>query len=206
MTRIGKIDITPAVSPSRRQPIVRYAETWLSEWSHAPECPGADRDQIDEVLRNAIRSCAEGCTPWPLYVCGGPGRGKTFAGALAYRHFGGWFGTIDDWCETMNACRRGELYRSNGGFKVFEADLEREWKSFPLVVIDEIGVRDLTDAAHTRFMRMLSDREFKPLIALGNYTTGELLKNKAGYDAPIASRLDAGTVLRLTGQDRRTKR
>ncbi len=70
-----------------------------------------------------------------------------------------------------------------------------------LVVLDEIGTRGMvSDAHYEALLTVLDMRENKPFIAISNLDHAALTKV---YDARIVSRLSAGTIMEVTGKDRR---
>jgi hypothetical protein len=70
-----------------------------------------------------------------------------------------------------------------------------------LVVLDELGSRaNVTDTHYECVQRVLDMREGQPLILISNKSIAEI---GSLYDARIASRCEAGTVVKLEGRDRR---
>lgn len=70
------------------------------------------------------------------------------------------------------------------------------------MVIDDIGVREASQAQSEAMLLLLNERRAKPMILTGNLKPSEL--NKA-YDDRIVSRLTAGIVIEVTGGDQRAQ-
>jgi len=206
MTRIGNIDITPAVEPSRCRAMLadgkRCVTFWQSSFSRPPEAPGVTAEGIPAEIRAAVRACADGKAPWPLFINGGVGTGKTYAAVMAWKYFGGWIGTLTDWCSLLTAAKREQLHWT-GGARCWEQDLWEHWRNVELVVVDELGLRSPTDAAYDTLAEMLNKRAARPAIWISNHDAAGLLNV---YDDRIVSRLEAGTVVKLSGPDRRIQR
>ncbi len=155
---------------------------------------------VDEILKATFRKLVTGNADWPLFLHGPPGTGKTCA-ALALADFlfpsHSRFTTIGDlvqqvmdtWkTETKFVWKPYEPFSKSGG----------SW----LVVLDELGTRaNVTDTHYETIQKVIDIREGSPLILISNKDIkgiGEI------YDARIASRCESGTVVNLTGRDRRT--
>jgi hypothetical protein len=206
MTRLGKIDITPAVDPSRCVPLLRDGEliapAWHSPWARPIDTPGLSADGMPPQIKAAVRACADGERPWPLFLHGGVGTGKSYAAVMAWKFFGGWIGTLPDWAELSLSAKR-ETLTWTGGAKVWEPDLWDHWRRLQLVVVDELGTRKPSDAAYETLAQMLNVRANRPAIWISNHDSAGLLDV---YDDRIVSRLEAGTVVKLSGPDRRIQR
>lgn len=208
MTRLGKIDITPVADPKRCIPLLANGKpvnaVWHSPWARPIDTPGLSADGIPQQLKSAIRACADGERPWPLFLHGGVGTGKSYAAALAWRFFGGWIGTLGDWAELVLSAKR-ETLRWTGGARVWEPELWDHWRKLPLVIVDELGTRKPSDAAYDTLAQMLNVRANRPAIWISNLDSGAMLDGGI-YDDRIVSRLEAGTVVKLSGPDRRITR
>jgi DNA replication protein DnaC len=159
--------------------------------------------EIDPALREAIRALVAGNAPWPLCVMGPAGCGKTCASLCVLDHLHrGFYYTAESLCETVIQAQQGDLFSPNGR-KVCAATLWEELQETPLVVLDEIGSRDrVSDFHFNTIKRVLDIREGRPLICLSNLNLVELSKI---YDDRVVSRLVAGTVVMLKGEDRRVR-
>ena len=94
----------------------------------------------------------------------------------------------------------GDLLWSSG-VRVWPSEVYDRWKTANVTVVDELGTRALTDAMYDTLKRAIDDREGKPAVYISNKSIDQL---HAVYDDRIASRLAAGTVIRMTG-DRRIR-
>jgi len=162
-------------------------------------------DQIDPDLRAMIRACVIGEKPWPLFLWGTPGNGKTSAArCLLHLCEVGQYLTVRKLCEQMNdaAMGRMEWSETGRGGKVFPADYRARYLERPtLLVLDEIGARTMvTDAHYEAIMHVLDCRKNKPFIAISNLDPDALTKI---YDGRIVSRLSAGTMFQTMSKDRR---
>ena len=69
------------------------------------------------------------------------------------------------------------------------------------MVLDEIGSGEKPH--YDAVKRILDEREGKPLVAISNL---DLASVATVYDARVASRMAAGTLMELLGADRRMER
>jgi hypothetical protein len=167
--------------------------------------PRAERSiaGIDETLRGIIRKLVGGEAPWPLFLTGGVGVGKTCAAACLLDLSGGLYFTVPHLCFRMIQAQQGGLDWSQpgGGHRLSEAALWDWIKKVPLVVMDELGCRDrVSDHHYDTVKRVIDARECSPLIAVSNWDQDELARF---YDDRVASRLAAGTSIELLGKDLR---
>lgn len=173
---------------------------------------------IDPKLRDAIRGLVKGELPWPLFLTGKPGRGKT-AAVLA----------LADHVNRALYVRFPRLLKwfywsSQPGGVVVERQLFQEhaapdrqltWKSdtynereffkllqdVPLLVIDDVATRSsYTDPQFDNFYEVLEDRKRKPTVIASNLSLDEL---GDVFDDRIKSRIARGTIFTLQGADRR---
>jgi hypothetical protein len=145
---------------------------------------------VDHELRRLLWRLLSGCEPWPLYLHGPVGTGKTRAGLVVCDIMdNGRFWTVQDVMDAMSE-RRAPWNTANHA---------------RLTVLDELGLEECGDDPRGRFeygavKAFLDWREERPAIYLSNHpleVVGQL------YDRRIASRLGAGTVHFLDGPDRR---
>jgi len=158
---------------------------------------------IDPPLREAIRALVGGQIPWPLFLQGPAGCGKTCACLCLLDHAGGEYWTTVSWCEQLNDAAFGRLIaRGEGGsVTVWPTQLWAKVQRAPLVVLDELGTRDIVTAAHyDAVKRVIDEREGMPLVVISNLDLERVGKL---YDDRIVSRLGAGTIVELRGRDRR---
>ncbi len=171
--------------------------------------PNKARDlaRVPEIFRSTLRALVRGEKPWPLFAYGPAGTGKTCAALclLDYVEDSDYY-TASGLCETMIQCQNGRLewYVEGRGGTLWP---ERFWSKLThqsLVVLDEIGTRDrVSDHHYECVKRVLDDRHGKPLILLSNL---DLTTIAQVYDDRLASRMAAGTVLKLDGPDMRLQR
>lgn len=166
--------------------------------------PNVDRDweQIDPNLRQAIASVIHDNGPWPLVLIGPVGCGKTCAALCVCDRYGGdaryytasKLGTMVADAKCGRLCYPGGSPRSEHA--LFD-DLSR----YRLVAIDELGLRGTpTESEFDGVKRLLDLRPGKPLVLVSNLSIGELAST---YDERIVSRMSRGTVLAMSGEDRR---
>jgi DNA replication protein DnaC len=149
-----------------------------------------------------------GEAPWPFFCHGPAGTGKTCAALCLLDHLagGGEYHTAASLAELLAQAQQGRLtwYREGYGGTVWP---EKVWEGVRrecLVVLDELGAREkVSDHQYECVKRLLDERQGRPLVALSNLDLQALARV---YDDRIASRLAAGTVLRLEGEDRRLAR
>lgn len=174
--------------------------------------------QIDPRLREVFRGLVHGELPWPLFVTGKPGRGKTAAilcladyvqGALYFR---------------FPRLLKSFLWSSQpSGVAIMRQSLQEhlpparqlDWRSevfnefeffnlltrVPLLVIDDVATRgSYTDPQFDNFYEVLEDRKRKPTVIASNLSLDELGEV---FDDRIKSRIARGTIFTLGGPDRR---
>jgi DNA replication protein DnaC len=77
----------------------------------------------------------------------------------------------------------------------------KQWRNAPLVVLDDLATRTLTDAQLDALLQIINIRDCKPLVVTCNLSLSEV--QAVLKDARIPSRLSAGYVIEVTGDDRR---
>lgn len=149
----------------------------------------------DADLLDAFRLLVTGEKPWPLFVTGKPGRGKT-CGALSL---------LDHATSGIYLTTNDLVGRRMASFKLSEPDTV--WDTLfnvekrALVVVDELGTRTTISDTHYECIQQACDyRQGYPLILISNLSLSEIEQR---YDDRIASRCAAGTVVELKGIDRR---
>lgn len=182
---------------------------------------------IDDRTRAVIRSLVKGESPWPLYLFGPAGLGKTSAALAVLDHCGKAKGEkyddtprgLRDWWYGYAEVRSlaGLRIQADKGnhsqflsvpdkFSTWDAMLER-WERLPVVVLDEVGVgKESGDFRLDVMLEVLNTRcndPVRPMIVTGNLAPSQL---PTVYDDRVASRILAGTVFQMTGKDRRVKR
>lgn len=160
------------------------------------------REQIATPVRKVITDVTNGIVPWPLLFTGDVGSGKTCAALCMVDVYGGVHFNASEWCEQMTEAKRRELFRRGFADRtiILPSELRAKWRSAPLAVLDEIGMRERpSDHELETVKNCLDDREGWPTVFVSNLSLESLAMV---YDERIASRLGAGTIVALTG-DRR---
>ncbi len=168
--------------------------------------------KIPESLRAAIRSLVKGDSPWPLFVHGPAGTGKTCAALCLLDYvqqsevFASGYYTTSGLCETVIRSQAGRLdwYCEGRGGIIWPEKFWEHFAGLRLAVLDEIGSRErVSDHHYECVKRVIDDRSGQPLILLSNLTLAQIAQV---YDDRLASRMAGGTVLKLEGPDMRLQR
>lgn len=168
--------------PSLSSQIIRYSK-------------GVPRsiDRVDPTLRRTMKGCLDGELPWPVYLFGPVGSGKTSAALCVVDHVNGSLYTgVADWCDQLDRARNMD----SGVFGLWERASESS-----LTVLDELGTRERPSDARWEVVLRFSDRrEWKPAIYVSNLTPEEF---RTFYGERIYDRVRCGTVCELGGSSRR---
>lgn len=162
------------------------------------------RDEIPEEILATMRAVALGQQPWPLFMWGPAGVGKSCAALalLDYTAAPNHYWTVEGLCEHLIACDKGQV--DTGGVHPMTVSRREYWKELnrsELVVLDELGTRtNVTDHHAEVVKRVLDIREGKPLIVISNLRVGEV---EGVYADRIASRAAAGTIIDWSHYDDR---
>ncbi len=177
---------------------------------------------VEPGLRDVLRSLAAGKSPWPAYIWGPSGLGKTSAVLCLLDHcgkdsaIGPCSAEIREWMagfidvRTIAGvrinCDKGKLSWSGGDrtetatWATLMKIIERQ----PLTVFDEIGVgRETGDFRLDTLIEVLDRRAnhpVKPFVVTGNVRPSEIADI---YDDRVADRILCGTVVKLEGPTRR---
>jgi hypothetical protein len=183
--------------PRRREPL-NQANRLLPLEDRRPE-------KIDANLRPVLRDLVAGQAPWPLFLHGLAGRGKSCAALCLLDYAGGVYHALPDLLALLIRAMKGEEYQESASdyWRVTEADVWKKINDAPLVVLDEIGTRQPSDHNYQSVKRLLDQRAFRPHVVISNCDLGTLAQL---YDDRVASRLAAGTVVELVGDDRRLQK
>lgn len=151
--------------------------------------------EVDPKLVAVFRELATGTQPWPLFLYGPVGAGKSLA-ALCLCDFTETSAmmTVEELCRHIMA---GDPMRSETLDRIERKDL---------LVLDELGTRQsVGDLEYMTIKNVLDTRHRigRSLIAISNHSP-EVLTGI--YDRRIVSRLTAGTIYHLQGDDRRVRR
>lgn len=170
--------------------------------------PPDDRDRalICQKLRDVILQLVTGKLPWPLLLHGEAGSGKTCAALCMIDYYGGKYFDFPSFHANLRLAMAGELFSDNhhgvGGFRIYETDIWNGWAKSNLTVIDDFCTREPTSFQYETLKQAIDKRHRKPAVFTANLTLEEISRI---YDDRIASRLSAGTIVKLEG-DRRLSR
>lgn len=176
----------------------------LSQEPMVTALPGMRRsiDEIDAGVQRVLRSVVCGESPWPLFLQGPAGCGKTCAALCLLDYAGGLYYTVPQLCADLIASQQGKL--EFGDWEPRKLWLPEFWLRIAkqkLVVLDEMGARGtVTDHHYEAVERMLDERWRLPLVCVSNLGADAVAKL---YDDRVLSRLLCGTVVALEGKDRR---
>ena len=169
---------------AREPRLATYLDRWLT--------------QVNDGLLEKLRQVVQGEEPWPLLLCGPVGTGKTCAAlALADCCATASYHTVDDMADAIMDHSKD---RDTDPFRDEACGVGTK----DLCILDELGARaKCTELEYKAVKRMADVRamgEHKAVIFITNLRPKEI---QGYYDDRIASRLTAGTVFELTGEDRR---
>jgi DNA replication protein DnaC len=161
--------------------------------------------QMPSQVRDAIDFCYRE-SRWPLYLWGPTGRGKTCAAAIAYSLWqpsATWM-SLAELCDTLKTFNASHIQVIQSGGRPVEVTLNGFWerlRKMGLVVIDEIGTREVSAHRYDALLRLLETRQRSPLILTGNLDP--IKKLGEVYDERVQSRISNGVMLHVNGVDRR---
>ncbi len=186
-TRHSRVDGCCILGPGR----LRYPD----------DMPDRERtvDKVAIDLRDVIRDLIQGRKPWPLFLHGEAGSGKTCAALALLDWAGGWYLELPELCRRLIDAQQDRLTWSTGAQRT-ERDLWAAWGQVSLAVLDEIGTRERISDHHYEVLKRAIDlREGCPAIFISNLSLDAVYDQ---YDDRIASRLASGTSFAAKG-DRR---
>ena len=166
-------------------------------------------DGVNESLRETLRETIN-AGPYPLFLYGGVGSGKTSAMSLAHACWpthSYWY-RLEEFVTDITTCRQSKnksVTKTYNGMP-FDRTESMLWKfaaSPNLWCIDDFGTRTVSAAGFEIVFRLLNERKDKPTIITSNLSPEQLAEL---HDERIASRLRAGTVIEVTAPDRRKGR
>lgn len=183
------------------------------------DVPAADPELCPVGLLDCIQEAAER-KHWPIYIQGPTGIGKTCTAAVVFRRaiekalaradqsgeslvWPRWT-RWESFFDTLHAIRRtGSWPVVTEDGRTFDCRESSWWDRFSghrLVVLDEIGLQRQGPERVEAMLEFLERRRRRPLLITGNLSRPEV---EARYDQRVASRLWAGSVIEVSGQDRR---
>lgn len=170
--------------------------------------PELDREpsMVPKQMADAFRACRTGKAPWPLFVSSDAGGGKTRFGLLVSDWYGGIMADFATIVDEYRLCKCGELHDElyENRPLIRETAYRKRMRDHRIVVVDDIGQRDVSDHARETLMLILNEREGPhPTVLISNLPLSQL---SALYDDRVASRMAAGTVIGVNGVDMRIDR
>lgn len=141
---------------------------------------------------------------WPLYLWGKPGSGKTSVAGLIYQEATGrpmWINAGKGFRAVASASAEPQPLWGYGMIPLREVEHWLELEERSLVVLDDIALRDRVSEAQFEVMQeFLNRRQGKPTVITGNMSIEQIAKV---YDDRVASRIAAGTLIEIDGDDKR---
>jgi DNA replication protein DnaC len=150
----------------------------------------ARADQLRAMLKR-LNSLSHDESEWPLYIHGKPGTGKTCIAALIY----GAYKRRPMWRRADELLIEIGTSRADG-----YAALKEKLQKSPCVFMDDLGVRQPTEAMTQAMFDLMELRARRAMVIVSNHTPDALAKI---YDERIVSRITAGTTLYIGGKDQR---
>lgn len=184
--------------PFRPAPILTAAGG-LRFSEHKPR----ELSKTEPALLRLFADLVAGRAPWPLFLHGLEGRGKSCAAlSLADHVISSRYITCTQLVEKKQATfRRDAEPFPWAWYSPAVIQPHRPIEGCPLVVLDEMGIRAVTDTHYEVVHEMLDRREGCGLICVSNHTLEAIASI---YDRRTADRLGAGCQFELNGESRRT--
>lgn len=113
-----------------------------------------------------------------------------------------WF-SLAHLCDTLRSYAISPIQTFDVQGKSVELSLVGFWSRLQradLVVIDEIGARNVSDHRYDTLLQVLDLRKKRPLILTGNLDETAIVK---AYDERVLSRISEGVMINYVGPDRR---
>lgn len=218
---LSRLRVNTTASTARRG----YSAVGVRRFPEPAAARGVRRElsEIDPGLRATLRALLAGQEPWPLYLWGPAGTGKTSAALALLDHCGPcplkgqWSPDVWDWLHGFVEVRhvpRVKIGADRGAFcwsrdgnagDVTWDRLARDLRDAPVAVYDEIGVgREASDFRLDVLIEVLNlraDDPVRPFVVTSNLPPSEVAR--VVYDDRVASRILSGTIFHLAGADRR---
>jgi hypothetical protein len=204
-------DVDNPVDPEIDQRFLK-ANTLTVDWRQlyalekpTAEPPTEERPGLPPVLRQAMNAVTLGESPWPLYIWGEAGSGKTCATLLMLHHWDtmhGWayFARAKAYYKRLNDANFGRL-QSGSGFPLSDQDVQNEWTRPHLAVMDELNSREqATDFQRDTIQDCLDFRQGRPTVFTSNISLEDIA---VVFCDRIASRLNRGTKVHVKGDQRK---
>tara|TARA_R110000868_G_scaffold361960_1_gene624001 strand:+ start:366 stop:857 length:492 start_codon:yes stop_codon:yes gene_type:complete len=148
-------------------------------------------DKVAQVF-DTICAASNPSPRFPIYVTGSVGTGKTGLAAVMYR-----LSRRPIWRRADSFLLDLSMGRSDTTYR----DELRKAADASLLVLDDLGIRKPSEGMFHLLFDVLELRKTKPTIITSNKTLDELSDQYT--DGRIYSRLAAGTVMTIGGDDRR---
>lgn len=156
--------------------------------THAEARVPRQLDLVDPDLRKVFRALVTGQTPWPLFLHGPVGTGKTMAALCLCDH------VDNSYYRTVSALADNRMAKGS--------DMEHVAK-VRLAVLDEIGAREKVGDLIYEVVKEFADRRERHgrvAVYVSNLDAQELARL---FDDRVADRLLCGTKHELGGKSRR---
>lgn len=176
--------------------------------------PDLEREigRVDRALVGILRRLVAGLAPWPLFLHGRAGTGKTMAALCLLDHCGDQqtlqhspdtrYLTTPELCRMLAKADHGGVMLPCRCHYLSPESLWERLAGERITVLDEIGARAVVSDHHYESLKRYTDcRDFKPAVYISNLSPERLVEI---YDDRVASRLCAGTVFEAGGIDRRS--
>lgn len=147
-------------------------------------------------MQSALSQAMTFQSEWPWYIHGAAGRGKTFAAAWIYLRWPAGGLCAPTWFDAGTIIRALTAARADGG----GGRITNTVQDAGLIVVDDLGTRDPTGPQLDALKALIDARGSRPMIVTGNLSPEEMAVK---LDERIASRLCAGIVIEVKGEDKR---
>lgn len=166
-----------------------------------PLIKSTDPKQMPPLIAKAFHDCRVGIAPWPLFIYGGVGCGKSRFALLAHYFYGGKRYEFSELVGDYRLCKLGDFEHEYGDVghtspRATERTFRRMLELTRILIVDDIGASG-NDSAHTRETLMLALNARvggKPAVFISNLSPTELASM---YDDRVASRMMEGTVCNM---------
>lgn len=208
MTTLAKAISMADVIPSRDDRFTALVEIPARFRFAGPLMATTDPAKVPPLIATAFRDCRMGKAPWPLFIHGGVGCGKSRFAVVAHFYYGGLSYEFTELVSDYRQCKMGELrnefYENRPVVteRMFRAKLE----SARLLIVDDIGAvaKDSPHERETLILALNARAAGKPAVFISNLSLAELAEV---YDDRVSSRMTEGTVCNVkNGTDLRVKR
>lgn len=165
---------------------------------------------VDPPLRETVLAAARD-KRWPLVLAGTTGSGKSCLAALLATRVPHWrFIECSELLTAIMTCRTSDaktaqMHAMNGTGMIERSETEiMSWcENAPILVLDDVGTRQLSEAQADALLRVINSRMGKPLVITTNCTESQLRDH---IGERIVSRLMVGARYRLKSVDRRVQK